>query len=423
MTPSSENNIKNASWFQANELQKLFEVLLVKGDEVKIVGGAPRNHLLGKQVEDVDLATIYTPEEVIEKAKQAGIKYSPTGIEHGTVTLIINKTSFEITSLREDIETDGRRAIVKFGKDWLQDAKRRDFTINALYITSEGIIEDPLNQGLNDIKTKTVKFIGHPEDRIREDYLRSLRYYRFASYYSHPPFDPAALSATINLRNGLRTLSAERIKAELFKILKAPEPKPVIKELYQNGLLTLLIGTAPNISAFNNLLDLEEELGQPANTGLRLAVLAAWHKADAKRLKERFRLSRKETEQVELRAKASLEKASLAKSINPNSSNGNFEKNKYLHYVGVENYITLLKTLYALGDSPLAKKDLVKEMTKHQSEPQIEFPVKGDDLIEKGIKPGPDLGAILEKLVMKWLKSNRKLSREELLAELSGGRD
>ena len=423
MTPSSENNIKNASWFQANELQKLFEVLLVKGDEVKIVGGAPRNHLLGKQVEDVDLATIYTPEEVIEKAKQAGIKYSPTGIEHGTVTLIINKTSFEITSLREDIETDGRRAIVKLGKDWLLDAKRRDFTINALYITSEGIIEDPLNQGLNDIKTKTVKFIGHPEDRIREDYLRSLRYYRFASYYSHPPFDPAALSATINLRNGLRTLSAERIKAELFKILKAPEPKPVIKELYKNGLLTLLIGTAPNISAFNNLLDLEEELGQTANTGLRLAVLAAWHKADAKRLKERFRLSRKETEQVELRAKASLEKASLAKSINPNSSNGNFEKNKYLHYVGVENYITLLKTLYALGDSPLAKKDLVKEMTKHQSEPQIEFPVKGDDLIEKGIKPGPDLGAILEKLVMKWLKSNRKLSREELLAELSGGRD
>lgn len=423
MTPSSENNIKNASWFQANELQKLFEVLLEKGDEVKIVGGAPRNHLLGKQVEDVDLATIYTPEEVIEKAKQAGIKYSPTGIEHGTVTLIINKTSFEITSLREDIETDGRRAIVKFGKDWLQDAKRRDFTINALYITSGGIIEDPLNQGLNDIKTKTVKFIGHPEDRIREDYLRSLRYYRFASYYSHPPFDPAALSATINLRNGLRTLSAERIKAELFKILKAPEPKPVIKELYKNGLLTLLIGTAPNISAFNNLLDLEEELGQPANTGLRLAVLAAWHKADAKRLKERFKLSRKETEQVELRAKASLEKNSLAKSINPNSSNGNFEKNKYLHYVGVENYITLLKTLYALGDSPLAKTDLVKEMTKHQSEPQIEFPVKGDDLIEKGIKPGPDLGAILEKLVMKWLKSNRKLSREELLAELSGGRD
>lgn len=421
MTPSSVNNIKNASWLQENELQKLFMVLLEKGDEVKIVGGAPRNHLLGKQVEDIDLATIYTPEEVIAKAKKAGIKYIPTGIEHGTVTLIINKTPFEITSLREDIKTDGRRAVVKFGKDWLQDAKRRDFTINALYVTSEGVIEDPLNQGLDDIKTKTVRFIGNAEDRIREDYLRSLRYYRFASYYSHPPFDPAAVSATINLRDGLRTLSAERIKAELFKILKAPEPKPIIKELYQNGLLTLLIGTAPNISAFYKLLEIEEEVGQPANTALRLAVLAAWHKGDAERLKERFRLSRKETEQVELRGKASLEKAYLTKSITPQSSRDNFEKNKYLHYEGIENYITLLKTLYALGDSPLDKKDLGREIIKHQSEPQIEFPVKGADLIEKGITPGPGLGTTLEKLVTKWLKSNMQLSREELLAELSEG--
>ena len=394
MTSSSENTIKNTSWFQAKELQQLFAALLEKGDEVKIVGGAPRNHLLGKQVEDVDLATIYTPQEVIAKAKRAGIKYSPTGIEHGTVTLIINKTSFEITSLREDVKTDGRRAVVKFAKDWLQDAKRRDFTINALYVTAEGRIEDPLKQGLADINTKTVKFIGNAEDRIKEDYLRSLRFYRFTSYYSHPPFDPAALSATINLRHGLRTLSAERVKAELFKILKAPDPKPVIKELYQNGLLTLLSGTAPNISALYKLLELEEALAQTANAALRLAVLAAWQNGDAERLKERFRLSRNETEQVELRAKASLEKASLAESINPGSTKDNFEKNKYLHYLGIENYITLLKILYALGDNPLEKNDLVRELKKLQLEPQIKFPVKGADLIAKGYKQGPNLGAI-----------------------------
>ena len=418
MTSSSENTIKNTSWFQAKELQQLFAALLEKGDEVKIVGGAPRNHLLGKQVEDVDLATIYTPQEVIAKAKRAGIKYSPTGIEHGTVTLIINKTSFEITSLREDVKTDGRRAVVKFAKDWLQDAKRRDFTINALYVTAEGRIEDPLKQGLADINTKTVKFIGNAEDRIKEDYLRSLRFYRFTSYYSHPPFDPAALSATINLRHGLRTLSAQRVKAELFKILKAPDPKPVIKELYQNGLLTLLSGTAPNISALYKLLELEEALAQTANAALRLAVLAAWQNGDAERLKERFRLSRNETEQVELRAKASLEKASLAESINPGSTKDNFEKNKYLHYLGIENYITLLKILYALGDNPLEKNDLVRELKKLQLEPQIKFPVKGADLIAKGYKQGPNLGAILEKLETKWLKSNRLMSREELLHEV-----
>lgn len=421
MTTSSEKTITNTSWFKAPELQKLFGALLEKGDEVKIVGGAPRNHLLGKKVEDVDLATIYTPEELIEKAKKAGLKYIPTGLEHGTVTLIINKIPFEITSLREDVQTDGRRAIVKFGKDWLQDAKRRDFTINALYVTYEGAIEDPLNLGLKDIKSKTIRFIGNAEDRIREDYLRSLRYYRFASYYSHPPFDPVALSATINLRDGLRTLSAERIKAELFKILKAPEPKPIITELYQNGLLTLLIGTAPNIDGFYKLLEIEKELGQPANTALRLAMLAAWHKGDVKKLKERFRLSGKETEQVELRSKASLEKASLAKSVNPKNSKDNFEKNKYLHYIEPENYITLLKTLYAQGDSPLAKADLIKEIAKIQSEPKIEFPVKGEDLIEKGIKPGPELGVLLEKLVNKWLRSNRQLKREELLDEISEG--
>ena len=419
MTTSSGQKIINASWFKATELQALFKALLVKGDEVKIVGGAPRNHLLGKEVEDIDLATIYTPQEVIEKAKKAKLKYIPTGIDHGTLTLIINKTPFEITSLRKDVKTDGRRAMVEFGKDWLQDAKRRDFTINALYVTHEGEIEDPLGQGLKDIKTKTVRFIGNAENRIKEDNLRSLRYYRFAAYYSQPPFDQTALSATIALRDGLKTLSAERVKSELFKILKAPNPKPVLKELYLNGLLTSLLGTAPNIKALFNLIDLEADLDMSSNTALRCAVLAAWHQGDADRLKQRLKLSKKEVEQIKIRAKADLEKSPIQKSICSSSPDAQFEINKYLHFEGKENYISLLKTHHALGNSHLNQTILVEKIKAVHSAPQIEFPLKGTDLIERGFKPGPELGVILDKLVAKWLKSNRQLQKDDLLAEVS----
>lgn len=410
------NKLSEANWLETKELNKLFDVFLVNGDEVKIVGGAPRNHLLNKPVEDIDLATIYTPEEIISKAKAAHIKYIATGIEHGTVTLLINDTTFEITTLRADIKTDGRHAIVEFGTSWREDAKRRDFTINALYVLKDGTVEDPLGSGLADLKTQTVRFIGNAEDRIREDFLRSLRYYRFASYYSKKPFDPLAISATIKQRDGLRGLSAERVKSELFKILSAPESLEVVNELYQNGILMGLLGTVPNIRAFFKLVDLEKKLNQKADAALRLAVLSAWHKGDVVRLKKRLRLSKSETRKIELKVKTDLEKSSLITSLDLTQPEGKFFYNKYHFFLGEVDYSSLLKALYALGSCSLNLDAVVEKLKLMEAYEEKELPIKGADLIEKGMQPGPKVGKVLEKLTMVWLKSDRLRSKEELLA-------
>lgn len=415
LTKIIENKLLKADWLETKELKKLFKAFLVNGDEVKVVGGAPRNHLLGKTVEDIDLATIFTPEEVISKAKRADIKYIPTGIEHGTVTLLINDTPFEMTTLRADVKTDGRHARVEFGTSWLEDAKRRDFTINALYVLEDGTIEDPLGTGLSDIKTQTVRFIGKAKNRIREDFLRSLRYYRFAAHYTKPPYDPLAISATINLKEGLRVLSAERIKSELFKILSAPEPVEVVTELYQNGILTALLGTAPNIRAFFKLVELEKKLNEKADVALRLAVLSTWHKGDVERLTKRFKLSKIETKKIELKVKTDLEKNSLITSLDLTEPEGRFLSNKYHFIFGKADYSALLKVIYALGHCSIKLNTLVEKIKLTEGYETKEFPIKGADLIKRGISPGPEVGKILERLTMAWLKSDREPSKEELL--------
>ncbi|GJL98692.1 MAG: poly(A) polymerase [Methyloligella sp.] len=416
MTKIIENKLADAKWLETKELKKLFETFLVKGDELKVVGGAPRNHLLGKPVEDVDLATIFTPDEIVSKAKLAGIKTIPTGIEHGTVTVLINDTTFEITTLRADVKTDGRHATVEFGTSWLEDAKRRDFTINALYVLADGTVEDPLGTGLADIKTQTVRFIGNAENRIREDNLRSLRYYRFASHYTKPPFDPQAISATIKLKEGLRSLSAERIKSELFKILSAPEPVEVVTELYQNGLLAALLGTAPNIRDFFKLVELEKKLNENADTSLRLAILTTWHVGDVERLTKRFKLSKTETKKIELKVKADLEKNSLVTSLDLTKSEGRFLYNKYLFILGKADYSSLIKLLYALGHCSLNLDAVIEKIKSIEADEVKELPVKGADIIKKGVPPGPEVGKILEHLTMEWLKSDGEASSEELLA-------
>lgn len=416
MTKIIGNKLTGATWLETKELKKLFETFLVNGDELKVVGGAPRNHLLGKPVEDIDLATIFTPEEIIEKAKLAGIKTIPTGIEHGTVTVLINEAPFEITTLRADVKTDGRHATVEFGTSWLEDAKRRDFTINALYVLADGTVEDPLGTGLADIKTQTVRFIGNAENRIREDYLRSLRYYRFASHYTKPPFDPLAISATIKLKEGLRSLSAERVKSELFKILSAPEPVEVVTELYQNGILAALLGTAPNIRAFFKLVELEKKLNENADTSLRLAILSAWHEGDVERLTKRFKLSKTEIKKIELKVKADLEKNSLVTSLDLNKSEGRFLYNKYFFILGKADYSSLIKLLYALGHCSLNLDAVIEKIKSIVADEVKELPVKGADIIKKGVPPGPEVGKILEHLTMEWLKSDGEASSEELLA-------
>ena len=218
---ADQASVAAADWFLWPGTQAVFACLNRDGFESRVVGGAVRNALLGRPVNEVDFATTAKPDDVVRLAAQAGIKTVPTGIAHGTVTLIACGVPFEVTSLRRDVETDGRHATVAFGTDWAEDARRRDFTMNALYADAQGKVHDPLG-GLNDLRAGRVRFVGDPAQRIREDYLRTLRFFRFSAGYARGAFDPEGIAAAIRERMGLLRLSRERVRTELLRILAAP---------------------------------------------------------------------------------------------------------------------------------------------------------------------------------------------------------
>ena len=227
-------SVAAADWFLWPGTQAVFACLNREGFEARVVGGAVRNALLGLPVTEVDFATTAKPEDVTRLAAQAGIKTVPTGIAHGTVTLIAGGVPFEVTSLRRDVETDGRHATVAFGTDWADDARRRDFTMNALYADAQGKVHDPLG-GLSDLRGGRVRFVGDPAQRIREDYLRTLRFFRFSAGYAAGAFDPDGITAAIRERMGLLRLSRERVRTELLRILVAPRAGEAIEIMEDTG--------------------------------------------------------------------------------------------------------------------------------------------------------------------------------------------
>src|SRR5690606_26477555 len=217
-------------------LQRLLAVLSADDEEARVAGGAVRNALLGQEVADIDIATTCVPDETIRRAEAAGFRTVPTGYEHGTVTVVADKHAYEVTTLRADVETVGRRASVLFGRDWQADAERRDFTINGLYAEADGTVVD-LVGGLADIEAKRLRFIGDPETRIREDYLRILRFFRFFAWYGEGRPDAEGLKACARLKEGLSGLSAERVWAETKKLLSAPDPSRALLWMRQTGVL------------------------------------------------------------------------------------------------------------------------------------------------------------------------------------------
>src|SRR6266513_1007930 len=233
--------LDDAPWLRSGPAARVLELLNGNGEEARVVGGAVRNALLKIPTGDIDIATTAAPDEVIRRAKAAGIKSVPTGIEHGTVTLVIDKQPFEITTLREDTETFGRKAKVAFGRDWVRDAERRDFTINGLSVDAEGIVHDHVG-GLEDIAAKRVRFIGDPNQRIAEDYLRILRFFRIHAAYGAGEPDRAGYLACIAARAGLASLSAERVRMEILKLMVATGAAGAITAMAESGLLQQIIG-------------------------------------------------------------------------------------------------------------------------------------------------------------------------------------
>ena len=292
-------SLKDAAWLNAGPLVALLGVLDRDGEEARAVGGAVRNALMGLPVAEIDVATTAVPEEVVRRVRAAGFKPVPTGIEHGTITVVIDKAPFEVTTLRQDVETYGRHAKVAFGRDWKTDAERRDFTINALSAARDGTVYDYVG-GLDDLKARRVRFIGDANRRIEEDYLRILRFFRFHAAYASGHPDAEGLAACIAGRDGLEQLSRERVRMEMLKLLAAPRATPTLAAMAECGLLLRVLGGVPYLAAFENMAKVEAAIGSAPDAVQRLGALGVMVAEDAARLWQKLRLTNAEHERLAL---------------------------------------------------------------------------------------------------------------------------
>lgn len=397
-------SLKDAAWLEREETQAVFDALQAHGIETRAVGGAVRNTLLGLTVTEVDLATTAVPEEVMALAVKAGLKAVPTGIDHGTVTLVASGVPFEVTTLRRDVETFGRHARIAYTKDWEDDAQRRDFTLNALYADRDGRVFDPLG-GYADLRAGQVRFIGDAEERIKEDYLRILRFFRFHAYYGKGPLDPAGLAAAVRLRGGLDQLSAERVAAELRRILIAPQAAGAIKALYDYGLLTGLLGGVPRLADFVRLIAIESALGRAPEPSLRLAVLAVFVEEDVARLTQRFRLSNAEQTVLALAASHGTRPPDEA------------EAKVLLYRLGPKDCASLVQIDWARSGAVPVDPAWRKVLAFTESWKVPAFPLRGADIVALGELKGPEIGEALSRLERVWIESGFTLDRDQLLAK------
>jgi tRNA nucleotidyltransferase/poly(A) polymerase len=411
---SEAPSLTGAEWLKRPATLAVFGALNSEGVETRAVGGAVRNALLGLPVTEIDLATTAAPERVIALAEKAGLKTVPTGIDHGTVTVIANGAPYEVTTLRRDVETYGRHAKIAYTTSWEDDAKRRDFTLNALYADRNGRVFDPLN-GYGDAIAGRVRFIGDAEERIKEDYLRILRFFRFHAYYGKGALDGEGLHAAVKLHAGLYQLSAERIAGELRRILIAPGASFAVEALFDYGLLTAVLGGAPRLVRFQRVIAIEEANDLRPSAALRLTTLAVFVEEDVVRLGERLRLSN--AEQAVLALGARRDDACLP---------GEESARHLLYRLGSDFY--RLRLLLAWADSAAAPDDVrwrhALVLPERWQAPL--FPLGGNDVMALGALKGPQVGALLQRLEHEWLASGFTLDREQLLARartLIAGRD
>jgi poly(A) polymerase len=383
----------DAAWLQEAPLRDLIAVLDRAGEEARVVGGAVRNTLMGEPPGDIDLATTALPEEVVRRVAAAGFKAVPTGIEHGTITVVADSRPFEVTTLREDVETFGRHAKVAFGRDWKRDAERRDFTMNALSVAADGTLFDYVG-GLADIAARRVRFIGDPATRIAEDYLRILRFFRFHAAYGHGAPDAAGLAACVAARAGLEQLSRERVRMEVLKLLLATHAVPTLAAMTEIGLLETVLGGVPLLASFANMVRLEAMLALAPDAVRRLGALGVSVTEDAERLRERLRLANAEYERL----------LSIADGWWQIVAEWQEQDARALLYrLGPEKFID--RMLVAWTRSPQGAADArwhaLATLPARWSAPV--FPLRAADFLARGLARGPALGAALRAAEAEWI--------------------
>jgi poly(A) polymerase len=387
-------SLARAGWLREPGLQRIFSAIAEAGGEARVAGGAVRNALLGIAVADIDVATTLPPERVMEVCQAAGMKVVPTGIAHGTVTVVMDHQPCEVTTLRHDVETDGRRARVAFHDDWQADAARRDFTVNAMFCDARGKIYD-FTDGYRDILGNRIIFVGSPAKRIAEDYLRILRFFRFHARFGKGAPDAGGLAACVRLRKGLDGLSAERIRQELLKLIAAPRAVATLKLMAKSRILERVLPYTEQWRVLGRL---------PADPVLRLVALAAEPAA----LKERLRLSNREAARIEALASGPPSSPELRPA----------EQRAVLYRMGAQGWRDAVHVAWARSKAPLDDPQWKRLLRLPERWPIPVPPVNGKTLIAAGLKSGPELGETLRRLEDWWVASDFKPDKETLLKRI-----
>jgi poly(A) polymerase len=393
---STDRKLTGAAWLAGGPLPRLLGVLDRDGEEARVVGGAVRNTLLGLTPHEIDVATTAVPDEVVRRVEAAGFKAVPTGIAHGTITVVIDGQPLEVTTLRQDVETYGRHAKVAFGRDWRADAERRDFTVNAFSARSDGTVYDYVG-GLADLAARRVRFIGDPKQRIEEDYLRILRFFRFHAAYGtsdHP--DRAGLEACIAGRNGLDQLSRERVRMELMKLVVAPHAVPTLIAMTDAGLTLRVLGGVSYLASFEMMAKVEEAIGAGAVPVQRLGALGVWVAEDAERLSQKLRLTNAEHERLSSMAEG-------WRRISP--QHGEQAARALLYRLGPQHFtdhVLLAWARSSVGTTDAAWRELAT-LPARWTAPA--FPLKAADFMGRGVDKGPMLGVAMRTAEDAWVRA------------------
>jgi poly(A) polymerase len=396
-----QHRIAPQPWMVEPATCAVLAALFAGGVEARFVGGSVRDALLGKRIGDIDIATPASPERVIDLLEKAGIKVVPTGLAHGTVTAVVPPRHFEITTLRRDVETYGRRARVAFDADWAADAARRDFTINAIFLTPDGTLHDPVG-GLVDLRARRVRFVGDPATRIAEDVLRLLRYYRFEARFGNGAGDGPARAACRAAAHSLPTLSAERVAQELAKLLETPDPIAVLRMMQEDGVLAVVLPEARRLKRLQRLIEIEPA----ADPLLRLAALIEVDGEGAEALAARLRFSNAWRDRLR----------GLSPPWPVDQRGDVREQRRALYQLGVERYRDVAWLMAAEGEVSRSRLTRLLDLASGWTQPV--FPLDGRDVTTLGIPTGERVGQLLAAVRDWWEASDFTADRAACLAYL-----
>jgi poly(A) polymerase len=405
----TEFRIQPQPWMTSPPTRAVLETLAAAGIGVRFVGGCVRDAVAERPISDIDLATDAPPERVMEALEAAGLKVVPTGLSHGTVTAVSDGAPYEITTLRHDVETDGRRAVVAFTDDWEADAARRDFTMNALSLEPNGLLHDPFG-GVEDLRVGRIRFVGEARQRILEDVLRLLRYFRFYAHYGRPPPDQEALSACRELAHLLPRLSAERVRVELLKLLAAPDPVPVVVLMRDEGVLEHFLAHATAIDALGRVVAIERRLGL-ADPLRRLAALLPVERETAGHLASGLRLSNRERERL-------LTMVEPPGDLSPVLDAA--ARRRALYRLGAAAWPDLVISAWAASRCPPDDSGWQSLFEESQDWERPKFSLSGRDVKKLGIEEGAAVGELLRAAEAWWIDGDFRAGRKECLRWLAG---